>query len=217
MKTDSVLRSTKIKKIKSPQKRGQAVFLIVMLFVPIVHWFVFWLYVTGNILNLSKLENQKSLPNQKNFNLAEQIRKTILMLESEWAAKNISFDLVLPDVQYCGDMGILFHVWYNLIGNAIKYSEQNCTVRIELRTVLGKIYVTVEDYGCGIGAEALPHIFEKFYQEDTSHSAEGNGLGLALVKRIVTLCNGEILVKSEPKNGTAFTVILPAQTGNEKS
>ncbi len=173
--------------------------------------------LTGNILNLSKLENQKSLPNQKNFNLAEQIRKTILMLESEWAAKNISFDLVLPDVQYCGDMGILFHVWYNLIGNAIKYSEQNCTVRIELRTVPGKIYVTVEDYGCGIGAEALPHIFEKFYQEDTSHSAEGNGLGLALVKRIVTLCNGEILVKSEPKNRTAFTVILPAQTGNEKS
>ncbi len=164
--------------------------------------------LTGNILNLSKLENQQSLPNQKPFDLAEQIRKTILVLESEWTAKNISFDLALQDVSFCGDAGILFHVWYNLIGNAIKFSEKNTTVRVELRTVANKIYVTVEDHGCGIDPDVLPHIFEKFYQGDASHSAEGNGLGLALVKRIVTLCDGKVIAKSEKNKGSEFTVIL---------
>ena len=164
--------------------------------------------LTGNILNLSKLENQQSLPNRKPFDLAEQIRKTILVLESEWTAKNISFDLALQDVSFCGDAGILFHVWYNLIGNAIKFSEKNTTVRIELRTVVNEIYVTVEDHGCGIDSDILPHIFEKFYQGDASHSAEGNGLGLALVKRIVTLCDGKVIVKSEKNKGSEFTVIL---------
>ena len=167
--------------------------------------------LTGNILNLSKLENQKSLPNAKSFDLSEQIRKTILMLENEWAEKNISFDLSLPDVQYCGDEGMLFHVWYNLIGNAIKFSEKNSAVRIELQTAAEKIYVTVEDHGCGIDEQTLPHIFEKFYQGDTSHSADGNGLGLALARRIVILCGGEIFVKSELKKGSRFTVVLPVK------
>ena len=165
--------------------------------------------LTGNILNLSKLENQNNLLNRKPFDLSEQIRKTILMLECEWAVKNLSFDLSLPNTRYCGDAGMLFHVWYNLIGNAVKFSEQNGTVRIELRTAAEKIYVSVEDHGCGIDEQTLPHIFEKFYQGDTSHSAEGSGLGLALVKRIVILCGGEVLVKSEKNKGSEFTVVLP--------
>ena len=123
--------------------------------------------------------------------------------------KNISFDLSLPDIQYSGDAGMLFHVWYNLIGNAIKFSEKNSAIRIDLRTAENKVYVTVEDHGCGIDEQTLPHIFEKFYQGDTSHSADGNGLGLALVKRIVILCGGEILVKSEKNKGSEFTVVLP--------
>ena len=147
--------------------------------------------LTGNILNLSKLENQNNVPNRKPFDLSEQIRKTILMLESAWEEKNISFDLSLPDIQYSGDAGMLFHVWYNLIGNAIKFSEKNSAIRIDLRTAENKVYVTIEDHGCGIDEQTLPHIFEKFYQGDTSHSADGNGLGLALVKRIVILCGGE--------------------------
>lgn len=133
------------------------------------------------------------------------------MLENEWAAKNISFDLVLPDVQYCGDAGILFHVWYNLIGNAIKFSEKNSAVCIELQETEGKIYVTVEDHGCGIDEKTLPHIFEKFYQGDTSHSSDGNDLGLALARRIVILCGGEIFVKSELEKGSRFTVVLPVK------
>ena len=165
--------------------------------------------LTGNILNLSKLENQNNVPNRKPFDLSEQIRKTILMLESAWEEKNISFDLSLPDIQYSGDAGMLFHVWYNLIGNAIKFSEKNSAIRIDLRTAENKVYVTVEDHGCGIDEQTLPHIFEKFYQGDTSHSADGNGLGLALVKRIVILCGGEILVKSEKNKGSEFTVVLP--------
>ena len=165
--------------------------------------------LTGNILNLSKLENQNNVPNRKPFDLSEQIRKTILMLESAWEEKNISFDLSLPDIQYSGDAGMLFHVWYNLIGNAIKFSEKNSAIRIDLRTAENKVYVTVEDHGCGIDEQTLPHIFEKFYQGDTSHSADGNGLGLALVKRIVILCGGEILVKSKKNQGSEFTVVLP--------
>ena len=165
--------------------------------------------LTGNILNLSKLENQNNVPNRKPFDLSEQIRKTILMLESAWEEKNISFDLSLPDIQYSGDAGMLFHVWYNLIGNAIKFSEKNSAIRIDLRTAENKVYVTVEDHGCGIDEQTLPHIFEKFYQGDTSHSADGNGLGLALVKRIVILCGGEILVKSEKNTGSECTVVLP--------
>ena len=165
--------------------------------------------LTGNILNLSKLENQNNVPNRKPFDLSEQIRKTILMLESAWEEKNISFDLSLPAIQYSGDAGMLFHVWYNLIGNAIKFSEKNSAICIDLRTAENKVYVTVEDHGCGIDEQTLPHIFEKFYQGDTSHSADGNGLGLALVKRIVILCGGEILVKSEKNKGSEFTVVLP--------
>ena len=165
--------------------------------------------LTGNILNLSKLENQNNVPNRKPFDLSEQIRKTILMLESAWEEKNISFDLSLPDIQYSGDAGMLFHVWYNLIGNAIKFSEKNSAIRIDLRTAENKVYVTVEDHGCGIDEQTLPHIFEKFYQGDTSHSADGNGLGLALVKRIVILCGGEILVTSKKNQGSEFTVVLP--------
>ena len=166
--------------------------------------------LTGNILNLSKLENQNNVPNRKPFDLSEQIRKTILMLESAWEEKNISFDLSLPDIQYSRDAGMLFHVWYNLIGNAIKFSEKNSAIRIDLRTAENKVYVTIEDHGCGIDEQTLPHIFEKFYQGDTSHSADGNGLGLALVKRIVILCGGEILVKSEKK--AVFLFLMHIET-----
>ncbi len=173
--------------------------------------------LTGNILNLSKLENQQSPQTAKPFDLSEQIRKAILMLESEWTAKNIAFDLDLPDVTYCGDAGILFHVWYNLIGNAVKFSEQNGTVRIRLRTAPEKIYVSVKDRGCGIGEEALPHIFEKFYQGDTSHSAEGNGLGLALVKRIVTLCGGEVLSKASRTKAPNLPSSCPHKRQNGKN
>lgn len=165
--------------------------------------------LTGNILTLTKLEHQETIAEKLPFRLDEQIRKVILLLEEAWEAKEISFDLELPSAEYCGDAGILFHVWYNLIGNAIKFSAPKGTVRIELRTDRGNIFVTVEDHGCGIAADALPHIFEKFYQCDTSHSAEGNGLGLALVKRITDLCGGQISVRSTPGEGTAFTVRLP--------
>lgn len=165
--------------------------------------------LTGNILNLTKFENQESVTDKKNFRLDEQIRKAILMLESEWSAKNIEFDLELPATVFFGNEGMLFHVWYNIIGNAVKFSPKNSSVHINIHTMENKINVCTEDHGCGISAEAMPHIFEKFYQGDTSHSTDGNGLGLALVNRIVTLCGGEILVKSQSEKGTAFTVILP--------
>ena len=104
---------------------------------------------------------------------------------------------------------MLFHVWFNVIGNAVKFSPVSACVRVAMRAEEGKIAVQIEDHGCGIGAEALPHIFEKFYQEDASHATDGNGLGLALVKRILTLCGGEISVRSRPGEGSVFTVTLP--------
>ena len=144
--------------------------------------------LTGNILTLTKLERQERVTETSSFRLDEHIRKAILLLEHEWSAKEISFDLTLPPVEYRGDAGILFHVWYNLIGNAVKFSPEKSTVRVQLRAAEDNVEVEVEDTGCGIEADALPHIFEKFYQGDTSHSAEGNGLGLAICRSVCQQC-----------------------------
>ena len=165
--------------------------------------------LTGDILNLTKLENQNDVPDKKNYRLDEQIRMAILMFEAEWSAKDIQFDLDLPEIFFLGNDGMMLHVWHNLIANAVKFSERNSAVHIEMHTAEGKIFVCIRDEGCGISQEALPHIFEKFYQGDSSRSTEGNGLGLALAKRIVALHGGEISAESRQGEGAAFTVALP--------
>lgn len=164
--------------------------------------------LTGNILKLSKLENQDCITDKKEFSLDEQLRLVMLNLESEWTAKKIELDIDLQDVIYYGNESLLYLVWYNLIGNAIKFSPENGKIEIRLTANEGNITVAVQDYGCGIGKEEQKHIFDKFYQVDRAHSGNGNGLGLALVKRIVTLCNGEVFVESEPNQGSVFFVRL---------
>ena len=168
--------------------------------------------LTGSILLLSKIENQTITTDKSTFQLDEQIRETIVALEPSWESKNIEFDVEMEDVSYYGSEKLMHHVWSNLVGNAIKFGPKNGIVRIRLLNDGTKIVFTVEDDGPGLSDEAQKRIFDKFYQADGSHKSEGNGLGLALVKRILTLEGGDISAKNRTGGGSCFTVILEGKT-----
>ena len=163
----------------------------------------------GDILLLSKVENQTIAREETEFRLDEQVRQSILSLEPQWSEKEIEFDVDLEEISYRGDERLLLHVWNNLIGNAVKFNPPNAAVRLRLSRSDGGVIFTVEDEGPGIPPEAQKHIFDKFYQGDSSHREEGNGLGLALVKRILNVCGGEIAQENLPGRGCRFTVRLP--------
>lgn len=165
--------------------------------------------LSSDILSLSKLENRETVLHRTEFRLDEQIRKQILLLEKKWNKKNIEFDIELPKTIYYGNEGLLAQVWSNLLDNAIKASYQNGTIQISIQEFEKEISVTIADNGIGMPEEVQKHIFDKFYQADRSRKAEGNGLGLSLVKRIIELCDGSITVKSEAGQGAAFTILLP--------
>ncbi len=165
--------------------------------------------MSSNILLLTKFEHQQIINDQNNFDLDEQIRRCIILLESHWNKKNIEFNLDLEDITYYSNEEMLSHVWINLISNAIKFSPENGVVHVKLRKAPENILVEITDHGIGIKSSDIERIFEKFYQCDSSHTGEGNGLGLSLVKRIIELCNGEIYVTSEYKLGTSFKIELP--------
>ncbi|MGN0243834.1 MAG: ATP-binding protein [Lachnospiraceae bacterium] len=162
----------------------------------------------GNMLLLTKLENQSIETNQTWYRLDEQIRESIVALEPVWVKKDIDFDVDLEDIMYFGNENLLRHVWDNLISNAIKFSPQKGLVRIRLIRENEKIVFTVKDNGIGISEEDKKHIFDKFYQADSSHKQEGHGLGLPLVKRILMITGGEIKADSGESGGSTFTVIL---------
>ncbi len=164
--------------------------------------------LTNNILSLSKIEHQEIVPNKEEFLLDEQIRQSILSLESEWLKKEIDFNLVLPETSYYGSQELLSQVWQNLISNAIKFSKEKGEITISLSSEEGFVSISVSDNGIGMNEETLARIFDKFYQGDTSHSKDGNGLGLALVSRILKICEGEISVTSTEGEGSTFTVKL---------
>lgn len=165
--------------------------------------------LSGNILMLSKLENQEIVLGKTEYRLDEQIRKCILTLENKWSKKNIEFDLELPRQIYYGSESLLERVWSNILDNSIKHSPTGGVVHINIKETDAYLTVTIADHGNGMTDEVQKHIFEKFYQGDSSHKAEGNGLGLALVKRIVELCKGTITVESSPGKGAVFSVSLP--------
>lgn len=165
--------------------------------------------LTGNILQLSKLENQSTIEEPVTYRLDEQLREAIVLLEPKWSAKQINLDLDLSQTLYTGQQSLLFQVWTNLIGNAIKFSDQNGTVTVRIQKSHKDIEVVISDEGIGMSEETLDHIFEKFYQGDSSRKAQGNGLGLALCKKIVDLSKGNIFVSSEPGKGSVFMVRLP--------
>ena len=165
--------------------------------------------LTGSILLLSKIENQKIATKNSVIRLDEQIRETIVALEPLWENKNTDFDIELEDVEYFGNEMLMHHVWSNLIGNAIKFSPVNSTVRIRLYVnKKGETVFTVTDSGEGLSEDAKAHIFDKFYQGDSSHKEEGNGLGLSLVKKILDLEGGSISAENTEEGGCRFTVVL---------
>ncbi len=165
--------------------------------------------MSSNILLLTKLENQQIITNKSEYQLDEQLRNCILLLEKQWSAKEIELVLNLDEVAYVGDEEMMSHVWVNLINNAIKFSPNGSALELSCSKEDGQILVVIRDHGEGMTAETQKRIFEKFYQGDSAHATEGNGLGLSLVKRIVDLCGGKIDVESALGKGTAFTVHLP--------
>ena len=165
--------------------------------------------MSSNILLLTKLENQQIITNKTEYRLDEQLRNCILLLEKQWSAKEIDLSLNLDEITYTGDEEMMSHVWVNLINNGIKFSPVGGVLELSCCKREKQIEVVVRDHGEGMSPETEKRIFEKFYQGDSAHATEGNGLGLSLVKRIVDLCGGKIEVESTLGAGTAFTVLLP--------
>ena len=162
-----------------------------------------------NILKLNKLENQQIYPETVTYDLGEQLAECIVGFEDIWEKKNIEINTDIPDdVKITADKELLSLVWNNLLSNAFKFTDEGGSVNVSVSTDSENILVTVEDSGCGIPEDAGKHIFDKFYQGDTSHATKGNGLGLALVKRVVDICGADIRVKSELGKGSNFTVLI---------
>lgn len=165
-----------------------------------------------NILKLNRLENQQIYPQSTEFDLGEQLCECLLQYENVWEKSKIEIDTdIAENVTVKADAELLSLVWNNLFSNAFKFTEPGGKVTLRLTTTPHHAVVTVSDTGCGMSPEVGAHIFEKFYQGDTSHSVQGNGLGLALVKRVIDIMQGEIGVESTPGQGTTFTIRIRRQ------
>lgn len=163
-----------------------------------------------NILKLNKLENQQIFPQLDTFDLGEQLCESLLQFEDIWEKKNLEIETdIEDDVCIRSDAELLSLVWNNLISNAVKFTPEAGTISLTLQADAEWVTVSVRDTGCGIRPEVGQHIFEKFYQGDTSHATQGNGLGLALVKRVVDILQGKISVQSVYGQGSTFTVTFP--------
>lgn len=162
-----------------------------------------------NILKLNKLENQQIFSQTQEFDLSAQLCESLLQFEDAWESKNLNIETDIQDeVRIRSDRELLSLVWSNLISNAVKFTPEGGTVAVSLKTEEEYVVVSVRDTGCGMKSETGIHIFEKFYQGDTSHATQGNGLGLALVKRVMDILKGEIEVQSVYGEGSTFTVRL---------
>ena len=164
--------------------------------------------MASNVLSLTKVENQTILTEVKVYNLSEQIRSCLLLLENKWTKKNTEFSLEFGEVNISADEELLKQVWINLLDNAIKFSPEGSAVEIFIAENDDTVSVKITNTGSEISQEHIGKIFGKFYQADESHSGEGNGVGLAVVKRIVELHSGKVTAESE-NNTTTFTVFLP--------
>lgn len=162
-----------------------------------------------NVLNLSRVEKQAILASRAKFDLTEQVRRCILLFESKWEERGLKLTIELDEVTLEGDEELLSQVWLNLIDNAVKFTPEGGSVEIRLQARENTAVFAIQDDGYGIPEDAQRHIFDKFYQGDPSHAAAGNGLGLSIAKRVVTLHGGMIRCKSEEGAGTEFTVELP--------
>lgn len=164
--------------------------------------------LVSNILKLNKLENHHLKPEPERVSLTDMLTDAILTFENQIEEKQIDLKVELDEVYVVSSPAFLEPVWSNLISNAVKFTDRGGSVLIRLKQQGGNAVVTVSDTGCGMSREVGMRIFEKFYQGDTSHSGEGNGLGLALVKKVIDILGGEISVESELGKGSTFTVII---------
>ena len=165
-----------------------------------------------NVLNLSRVEKQTILANRTRFDLTEQVRRCVLLFENKWEQRRLNLNVELDEVTIDGDEELLSQVWLNLIDNAVKFTPEGGCVDIRLQKGDGSVTFQIRDDGYGISEEAQRHIFDKFYQGDASHTVSGNGLGLSIARRVITLHNGEIYCKSEEGAGAEFTVVLPLES-----
>lgn len=165
--------------------------------------------LTGNILLLSRLENQEIEIKKERFSLDEQLRQTVLMFQDAWMEKEMELDVELDATEYEGNKELLSHVWQNIFGNAIKFTPPKGNIGVYLVKNTDRVEVSIKDDGIGMDAETQKRIYEKFYQGEHSHSSSGNGLGMSLVKRIVDIHGGTVSVFSEQGKGSEFKVSFP--------
>ena len=165
--------------------------------------------LVNNILRLSKFDNKKITVEEEEYSLDEQIRESILNLETKWSKKNIELNIELETINICADKELLSIVWNNLIDNSIKFSNENSMINISLVKNDDEAIFVIEDFGKGIKQEEIPYIFDKFYQGEKSRKTDGNGLGLALVKHILDTIQGKITVESSEGNGCKFIITIP--------
>lgn len=167
--------------------------------------------MSSNILLLSRYEHTDVLTEKTVFSLDEQLRDCIQLQSRAWLEKDIILSGELESVMFYGNPDIMNHLWSNLLSNAIKFTPAGGAISVGLTQREGAVVVRFSDSGIGMDEETLSHIYEKFYQADSSRQSAGNGLGLSIVKRIVTICGGDVAVESEPGLGTTFTVTIPAE------
>lgn len=174
------------------------------------------LKLSNNILKLAKLQHQERITRSEQVEISEQIRKAIVLLEPKWKEKDINFSVSMENVYFDGDEDLLFQVWVNIIDNSIKFSKQNGNIEVKIEQKDSKIIIKIKDNGIGMETEELQNIYNRFYQIDKSHSGEGSGLGLSIVKRIIDLSNGTIKVESKKDFGTTMIIELPSKEKQNK-
>lgn len=174
------------------------------------------LKLSTNILKLSKLQHQEKITKKDTIDISEQIRKVIAMLEPKWRKKKLDISVDFINCYFCGDEDLMFQVWTNLIDNAIKFSNENGKIDLKTQIIKDKIIVQIKDYGIGMEKKEIDKIYTRFYQADESHSQEGSGLGLSIVKRIIDLSEGEIEINSTKNSGTTIKVKLPIKQKQSK-
>ncbi len=164
--------------------------------------------LSSSVLLLNRVESQTILTDRADFPLDEQLRQSVLVTQQKWRDKMLDFQAELPPCTYNGSEALLKEVWLNLLDNAAKFSPDGGVIGVTLRTDGGRVVVSVTDQGCGMDEETRRHIFEQFYQGDTSHKMQGNGLGLAMAQKVTALHGGTLTVTTTPGHGSCFTVSL---------
>lgn len=167
--------------------------------------------MSSNVLTLTKLEHQQKLTDTKSYQLDEQLRRAILLLEKQWTEKALELVLDLDEIKIISNEEMIKQIWINVIGNAINYSHPGDKLKIRCKKDGRFAKVRIRDFGAGMSDEVREGIFGKFYQGDASHGASGNGLGMSIVKRIIDLCGGKIIIKSQIGKGTTVIIYLPIE------